>query len=434
MNKRTLAALTAVLLLAAAGATATGAFSGSPDAIAADLSAAPADGPNGAYATVDENGQLAVDLGERVNRRGVTRFAAVFELSYADETSTDGESTDEEPATVWLSDDSDAVTFTALSNSIEGEPNAIELDPGESISVGVTVDSTAVGDFSVEDVTVHGTLTDENGETVVEVSQPEPGVVEAKTTAAAPDDPVVIDTTAVNADAEESDPTLDSLSVTTTRETDLTVQVSSNDEPETAPTLESETGGETFGYLSVEHPENPDSEIGGASFEFSVPKSELAASELDPDDVTLYRFTGGTWTDVPTSEAGQSPDAFLFRADSPGLSEFAIGERTADTEPAPDPDPEPTTPVDETDTPTDTDTPTPTATPTDTGTVTPAATDTPTPAETATPGPTATPTATATATETEPATETSGSQPGFGVLAALVVVAGTLAVYRRRKS
>ncbi|KAB7519473.1 PGF-pre-PGF domain-containing protein [Halosegnis rubeus] len=428
MNQtRTLAALTALLLLAAAGATATGAFSGSPDAVAAELDATPADGPNGAYATVSEDGQLAVDLGERINRRGVTRFAGVFELSY----------TGEESATVWLTDDSDAVTFTALSNSIEGESNAIELGPGESLSVGVTVDSTAAGSLSAERVTLQGTLVDENGETVVEVSQPEPGVVEAETTDAAPDDPVVIDTTAVNADAEASDPTLDSLSVTTTEETDLTVEVSTNDEPEAAPELESEIDGETFGYLDVAHPDTVDADIGGASFEFSVPKATLDDAGLDPADVTLYRFNAGTWNEVPISEVGESPDAFLFRADSPGLSEFAIGERTVNADPTPEPPTETDTPTaTPTATATETDdgtaTPTATATETDDGTATPTATDTPEP--TTTPTETATPSATPAPTETAPATETSGSQPGFGVLAALVVVAGTLAAYRRRQS
>jgi PGF-CTERM protein len=77
-------------------------------------------------------------------------------------------------------------------------------------------------------------------------------------------------------------------------------------------------------------------------------------------------------------------------------------------------------------------TPTATATETDDGTATPTATDTPEP--TTTPTETATPSATPAPTETAPATETSGSQPGFGVLAALVVVAGTLAAYRRRQS
>ncbi|MFC7138102.1 PGF-pre-PGF domain-containing protein [Halobaculum litoreum] len=56
-------------------------------------------------------------------------------------------------------------------------------------------------------------------------------------------------------------------------------------------------------------------------------KETLADRGVAPEDVQLYRYHDGSWNGLATSVTGESPDAYTFRADSPGLSMFAIGER-----------------------------------------------------------------------------------------------------------
>lgn len=451
MNKRTVAALVAVALLAVAGATATGAFTAAAGPHE-DLEATPGTGPNGEYASVVD-GQIALDLGDRVNREGVTRFAGVFSLTY----------TGEESADVWLEDGSDAVTFTALSNPIEGDGNAVTLAPGESLSIGVSVDTTHEGDLSVDGVSLNARLAgDTGGAESVSVSQPEPGVVEFEAENVSAGDPVTVDTTGGNDAANAS---VDSLSVTTNEDSDLAMSVSSSDENGSAPafTASDEGGDDTaedasMGYINVSH-ELSDERIDGASFEFSVSKATLDDRGVASENVQLYRFHDGSWNGVSTAVVGESPEAFLFRADSPGLSVFAIGERTADDTDsgtdgstggdtggdtsgdtgdtsdgdAPDLDDPTATPDDGT----DTSTATQTTTPAPNGTETPTQTATATPDE-GTPTSTAEPTATDTPTESGAAAPVEEPQ-GFAfdrVLAVLglVALAGLVAYYRRRQA
>ena len=451
MNNRTAAALVAVALLAVAGATATGAFT-TTTGVHENLEATPGTGPNGEYATVSD-GQLAFAFGE-VNREGITRFAGVFSLTYTGNAS----------AEVWVDDGSSAVTFTALADSIEGEDDAVTLQPGDSLSVGVEVDTTETDRLSADGVSLNAKLAgDTGGAESVSVSQSEPGVVEVSATNVSADDPVTVDTTG---SSTSENATVDSLSVTTTQSTDLSMSVSMGTENGSAPAFEfggdaaentsddtaddSETNDSgAIGYINVTH-EAAEETIGGAAFTFTVEKATLDERGLNHSQVQLYRYHGGSWNGVSTSMVGESPDAYTFQADSPGLSMFAIGQRGADDTnddtggadggdtgggQLPDRD-DPTDPATPNGTATDAETPTPTpnGTATETATATPGGTTTPTEAG-------ATPTETATAAPdpgeqaVEPVEEPRGFSLGrIGAVMTLVVLAGLIAYYRRRRA
>ncbi|GAB3670772.1 hypothetical protein [Halopiger thermotolerans] len=102
--------------------------------------AEPADGPNGAYAYLDADGELVIDLtvdndaleGDGVPESAVTGIGDVFTLT----------NTGDERARVWLEHDADHVAFrTGEGESIEGANEAAVLEPAESIRVGFVVDA-----------------------------------------------------------------------------------------------------------------------------------------------------------------------------------------------------------------------------------------------------------------------------------------------------
>jgi hypothetical protein len=117
----------------------------------------PAAGPNGQYAVQSEQGQLEVVIGpetadgswEGLNPDATFWFDAVFLVS----------NVGDEPETVWLTDaaEPDRIEFYRGSypdlTSFEGERNAVELESGEDVAVGLRIDTGApgqyVGEFSI---------------------------------------------------------------------------------------------------------------------------------------------------------------------------------------------------------------------------------------------------------------------------------------------
>ncbi|MFB6177077.1 MAG: hypothetical protein ABEI99_08055, partial [Halobaculum sp.] len=117
----------------------------------------PTGGPNAEYATLTDEGELAVNV-QRLNRDARTRIAAVFSLTYTGNDSVE----------VYIEDESETVTFTALANTIEGAGNAVTLDPGETVAVGLRIDTTgSIPELS--DFAVNARIADANGEIPVEI-------------------------------------------------------------------------------------------------------------------------------------------------------------------------------------------------------------------------------------------------------------------------
>lgn len=147
-------------------------------------------------------------------------------------------------------------------------------------------------------------------------------------------------------------------------------------------------GDPPFGYLNVTH-SVPNANVTNASFTFTLERTRLRERNVTAENVSLYRYraTNRTWQRLQTRVMAQNETQVTYRAESPGLSEFAIAPAAAVTTPT------------ATDTPTATSTPTPTQSPTPTST---------------------------------PAPETDGAAPGFGVLAALLALFGLGRLLRRR--
>jgi PGF-pre-PGF domain-containing protein/PGF-CTERM protein len=153
--------------------------------------------------------------------------------------------------------------------------------------------------------------------------------------------------------------------------------------------------GPAFGYLNVTHTV-PNANVTNASLTFTMERTRLRERNVTTDDVSLYRFraTNRTWQRLETRIVAQNQSQVTYRAESPGLSEFAVAQTVADAEPTP------------------------------TATEAPDRTETGTPTE----GPEATPTPTAEPTPTA----TEGGGAGFGPLVALLaLVAGGLLARRR---
>jgi len=144
-------------------------------------------------------------------------------------------------------------------------------------------------------------------------------------------------------------------------------------------------GAPPFGYLNVSHTVS-NANVTNASMTFALNRTRLRERNVTAENVSLYRYraTNRTWRRLPTRVLERNRTHVTYRAQLPGLSEFAVASGGATT-------------------------------------ATPTATRTPTATPTATRTPTATPTVTRTATATPTAT-TEGGAPGFGLLAGLVAL------------
>jgi hypothetical protein len=163
---RRLAIILMTMSVVVAAVYATGAFSSltaTRDAniqIAGDasgyLSIQPAPGPNGAYAS-QRGGKLQISVGGAlggngggVNQNAVTIVRDIFTITNHGSQSVG----------VWLTDEAKAVTFKGglkgtSERELEGKNQAVALDPGETLFVGLTVDTRDGKTPSITSVGIH---------------------------------------------------------------------------------------------------------------------------------------------------------------------------------------------------------------------------------------------------------------------------------------
>lgn len=116
-----------------------------------------------------------------------------------------------------------------------------------------------------------------------------------------------------------------SMSVETYRS--YTLEVAANHTPfETTPSFEPVGQTTPLGFVRVNH-SVPDSQIGNVSFTFRLSKTRVSHESIE--QVALYRHHDGAWTELETTAVGETADAYVFRARSPGLSEFVVGKKQA---------------------------------------------------------------------------------------------------------
>ncbi|WP_157971535.1 PGF-pre-PGF domain-containing protein [Halorussus litoreus] len=88
-------------------------------------------------------------------------------------------------------------------------------------------------------------------------------------------------------------------------------------------------GSQPLGYLSVDHSIR-DENISEVGFRFRVRADRVNGSEREA--ISLYRFHGGTWNELPTTLVRTTDSHYVYRVRSPGLSEFAAGKKRPDFE------------------------------------------------------------------------------------------------------
>lgn len=132
---------------------------------------------------------------------------------------------------------------------------------------------------------------------------------------------------------EEHPVTLDRLNVTMNRTADISLTITESAEPPTedSATFEVADGTEPLGYIRIDH-ELDDEAVGEVELEFRVRKALLDEAGDDPEHVALYRLEGDEWAELPTELVGETDTHYVFRAVSPGLSEFATGAKRAQFE------------------------------------------------------------------------------------------------------
>lgn len=85
-----------------------------------------------------------------------------------------------------------------------------------------------------------------------------------------------------------------------------------------------------FGYFRIEH-DVPASEIESGWIRFRLAKSLFAGNNTRPENVVLYRFNNGRWQPLEgTAMVGETETHYLFRAVTPGFSDFAAGVKRPD--------------------------------------------------------------------------------------------------------
>ena len=349
--------LTLALFLVAAGslAFATGAavVDGPADFPDDDLAVQPADGPNGRYAYLNDDDEIATDVSasnpniqdpsfEGVNVGATGTIDEVFTITY----------TGEQFARVWIAYPNESVTFVADGESIEGNESSVTLAPNETVTIGLALDTrgatagTRLGanEFSIE----------------AELAEPEDMADSSPGTAGGidGDDPSVTVTSpsetsrgfratdvarggSVRFEADGmhlagGNVTLDWLDLSGVRTESVDVNaVGSPDPVANGSALAAPTSPRPISYLSVDHDFAPD-EVDEMTIRFSADRDYLDAIGAEPEAVTLYRQTdAGEWAekptavvDNPTRRPGVSADRVHFRATTTEFSTFAVAAHT----------------------------------------------------------------------------------------------------------
>ena len=351
--------LTLVLLLVAASSliftTGAAVIDGDADTLAdGDLAVQPADGPNGDYSYLNDDGEIVVDVSpanpnldsdfEGVNVDSTGRIDDVFTVTY----------TGEAVAHVWIGYESENVTFVADGESIEGDENNVTLAPNQTVRVGLALDTrgevagTQLGadEFSIE-----------ANETAI--GEPDEAPSTSSTSSSAGDADTVVTTKAPSDDRREfvasdvgdgdavqldadgmhlagGNVTLDGLDVAGVRNDRIEVNAVGNRDPvANGSALTAPTTPRSMAYLALDHDFAPHA-ADAMTVRFSAARDHLNATGRDPEDVTFYRQTdAGDWerkpVEVVSDDAvrtrGLSEDRVYFRATTDEFSTFAVAER-----------------------------------------------------------------------------------------------------------
>ena len=161
-------------------------------------------------------------------------------------------------------------------------------------------------------------------------SEPEATVRTAEVTDVTPDEPTSVEfTDGGTTGSGTTRPTVGVERIDFTPKTggDVSMRVTTSDAPlDGSPSFDRTDNTARLSNVRVDHSiENENVEDVG--IRFSVSKDRLADVGVPPEDVALYRHQGDAWAELPTTVVTERDDAYVFRASSPGLSEFAVGAK-----------------------------------------------------------------------------------------------------------
>ncbi|MDS0298617.1 PGF-pre-PGF domain-containing protein [Halogeometricum sp. S1BR25-6] len=126
-----------------------------------------------------------------------------------------------------------------------------------------------------------------------------------------------------------SDVAISTIDLTPTRNGSFTMNLTTAERIEGSPEFETDDGAETLSHIRVDHSISNAEVNGTVEIGFEVSKARLGNESVAPENVALYRYENGSWTELPTDVVGETNETVRFRAASPGLSEFAAGAKRA---------------------------------------------------------------------------------------------------------
>lgn len=85
-----------------------------------------------------------------------------------------------------------------------------------------------------------------------------------------------------------------------------------------------------YAALEITHENLNNSNISSVKISFKINKTWITNNDVNLDNITLYRYSGGKWTALNTKYSKSTLTYYEFEATSPGLSTFLIGaQKTA---------------------------------------------------------------------------------------------------------
>ncbi len=106
--------------------------------------------------------------------------------------------------------------------------------------------------------------------------------------------------------------------------TDVSVKVSSSSKPSGSSSVISALDGSVYKYLDIDATNLQDSIITSATVKFKIPESWIDSNGIDPDEVYMYRYSGGAWSKLATIYLSTDGTWHYYKSTSPGFSTFAI--------------------------------------------------------------------------------------------------------------
>jgi len=348
----------AILLVAAGSlAFATGAtvIDSDADTVAdGDLEIQPTDDPNGQYAYLNDDDEIAIDISasnpkirdpsfEGVNVGATGVIDSILEITY----------TGDQYANVCIGYPNESVTFIADGNSVECGTTNVTLAPNQTVTVGLNIDTrgaTVGAQLGADEFSIEAKIAEPDDATTVTagVSTQQIGGGDPTTTVKAPSDnrreftgTDIEQGDQVRFDADrmhlaDGNVTLEGIDLDGVRTGSVELDAVGNATPfGNGSALTAPTTPRPMAYLRVDHGFAPD-EVDEMAIRFSVDRDHLNATGTDPDDVTFYRQTdAGEWAEKPVERVdeevvrvmGLPEDSVHFRATTTDFSTFAVAER-----------------------------------------------------------------------------------------------------------